>query len=321
MRASPGARGQPDRRQGVRAPGDGGRARHRGGPDAAELPGLGPAAAGIGQGAVRGRTRRHGGRADPRRGRGLRRTDRGRLRRPAGVRGRCQRPGGARRFRARAMARQRLRHAHVDKQFDELAAQADVVVRRKIDLARQCMVPMEGKAVLAYWDHQADQLVVVSATQVPHMIRSVLAQCLTWNRVGAGGVAGRGRRLRLRRVLQQEELCVAWLAKTFKRPFRFIEDRREHLTAGANSREHHYEIGLRRPSRRCWRWTPGSPSTAAPIRSGCSPSAWSRASHRQPAGAVCVQGLSLRDQGGGHQQAGLRAVPAWRAPASVSPWS
>ena len=37
---------------------------------------------------------------------------------------------------------------NVDKQFDELAAQADVVVRRKIDLARQCMVPMEGKAVL-----------------------------------------------------------------------------------------------------------------------------------------------------------------------------
>ena len=75
---------------------------------------------------------------------------------------------------------------NVDKQFDELAAQADVVVRRKIDLARQCMVPMEGKAVLAYWDHQADQLVVVSATQVPHMIRSVLAQCLDLNRVGCG---------------------------------------------------------------------------------------------------------------------------------------
>ena len=35
---------------------------------------------------------------------------------------------------------------------------------------------------------------------------------------------------------------MAWLAKTFKRPFRFIEDRREHLTAGANSREHHYEM-------------------------------------------------------------------------------
>src|SRR5207245_2489000 len=43
-------------------------------------------------------------------------------------------------------------------------------------------------------------------------------------------------------VLQQEELCIAWLAMTYKRPFRFIEDRREHLTAGANSREHHYEL-------------------------------------------------------------------------------
>ena len=131
---------------------------------------------------------------------------------------------------------------NVDKQFDELAAQADVVVRRKIDLARQCMVPMEGKAVLAYWDHQADQLVVVSATQVPHMIRSVLAQCLDLEqgrvRVVSPDVGGAFGKC----VLQQEELCVAWLAKTFKRPFRFIEDRREHLTAGANSREHHYEM-------------------------------------------------------------------------------
>ncbi len=132
---------------------------------------------------------------------------------------------------------------NVDKQFDELAAQADVVVRRKIDLSRQCMVPMEGKAVLAYWDHQADQLVVVSATQVPHMIRSVLAQCLDLEqgrvRVVSPDVGGA---FGYKCVLQQEELCVAWLAKTFKKPFRFIEDRREHLTAGANSREHHYEM-------------------------------------------------------------------------------
>src|SRR5690606_33080988 len=132
---------------------------------------------------------------------------------------------------------------NADKDFEAYAAQADLVVRRKIDLARQCMVPMEGKAVLAYWDHQADQLVVVSATQVPHMIRSILAQCLGLDqgRVRVispvvGGAFG------YKCVLQQEELCVAWLAKTHRRPFRFIEDRREHLTAGANSREHYYEM-------------------------------------------------------------------------------
>ncbi|NDZ17911.1 carbon monoxide dehydrogenase [Variovorax sp. WS11] len=132
---------------------------------------------------------------------------------------------------------------NADKDFDLHAKQASLVVRRSIDLARHCMVPMEGKAVLAYWDHQADQLVVVSATQVPHMIRTILAQCLGLDQgrvrvisPDVGGAFG------YKCVLQQEELCVAWLAKTHRKPFRYIEDRREHLIAGANTREHHYEM-------------------------------------------------------------------------------
>jgi len=43
-------------------------------------------------------------------------------------------------------------------------------------------------------------------------------------------------------VLQPEELCVAWLARKYRAPFRYIEDRREHLVAGANSRQHHYRL-------------------------------------------------------------------------------
>jgi carbon-monoxide dehydrogenase large subunit len=43
-------------------------------------------------------------------------------------------------------------------------------------------------------------------------------------------------------VLQPEELCVAWLALTFKKPFRWVEDRREHLISGANCREHFYAV-------------------------------------------------------------------------------
>ena len=131
----------------------------------------------------------------------------------------------------------------VDKGFEALAAKAEVVVTRKIDLARHCMVPMEGKAVLAYWDFQADQLVVISATQVPHLIRTALAQFLDLPQdqvrvisPDVGGAFG------YKCVLQQEELCVAWLAKTQRKPFRYIEDRREHLIAGANTREHHYEM-------------------------------------------------------------------------------
>ena len=130
-----------------------------------------------------------------------------------------------------------------DKDFEALAAQAEVKVQRSIELSRQCMVPLEGKAVLAYWDFQVDQLVVCSATQVPHLIRTGLAQLLDLpeERVrvispDVGGAFG------YKCVLQQEEVCVAWLAKTYRRPFRFLEDRREHLIAGANSRQHHYEV-------------------------------------------------------------------------------
>ncbi|WP_151445948.1 xanthine dehydrogenase family protein molybdopterin-binding subunit [Lacisediminimonas profundi] len=131
----------------------------------------------------------------------------------------------------------------VDNQFEQYAANAPVVVKKKVDLARQVMSPMEGKAVLAYWDHQLNQLVVITSTQVPHMIRTVLCECLGIEQAlvrvispDVGGAFG------YKCVLHQEELCIAWLALTHKKPFRFVEDRREHLTAGANSRQHHYDL-------------------------------------------------------------------------------
>src|SRR3546814_20265742 len=95
------------------------------------------------------------------------------------------------------------------------------------------MVRKEGKAVLAYWKHQADQRVVISATQVPHMIRSILAQCLDLDQgrvrvisPDVGGAFG------YKCVLQQEALCVAWLAKTYKRPFSLLAADRKSVAEG-----------------------------------------------------------------------------------------
>ena len=143
------------------------------------------------------------------------------------------------------------------------------------------------------------------------MIRSVLAQCLDLEqgrvRVVSPDVGGA---FGYKCVLQQEELCVAWLAKTFKRPFRFIEDRREHLTAGANSREHHYEMVAYADRR--------GKLLALDARitiDGGAYSVWPFTIGLEPGQAIgnlpgrMRLGLSLRDQGGGHQQAGLRAVP------------
>ncbi|WP_425450221.1 xanthine dehydrogenase family protein molybdopterin-binding subunit [Virgifigura deserti] len=127
--------------------------------------------------------------------------------------------------------------------IDDIVKRAPIVVKREYRTARQCMHPMEGKGVLAYWDHQAGQLVVCSSTQVPHMIRTGLSECLGIEqrliRVVPPDVGGG---FGYKCVLQPEEVCVAWLALTQKRPFRWVEDRREHLTAGANTRQHHYSV-------------------------------------------------------------------------------
>jgi carbon-monoxide dehydrogenase large subunit len=130
-----------------------------------------------------------------------------------------------------------------DKGITEIAATAPVIVRREYRTARQVMNPLEGKAVLAHWDERAGQLVVHTSTQVPHMIRTAIAEHLGIAqgrvRVIAPDVGGG---FGYKCVLQPEELCVAWLALKFKTPFRWIEDRREHLISGANCREHRYLV-------------------------------------------------------------------------------
>ncbi len=130
-----------------------------------------------------------------------------------------------------------------DGKIEEVARRAPVVVKREYRMARQCMSPLEGKGVLAYWDDRHDQLVVVTSTQVPHLIRNGLADCLGIEqrqlRVIAPDVGGG---FGYKCVLQAEEVCVAWLAWTLRHPVRWIEDRREHLVAGANARQHHYLV-------------------------------------------------------------------------------
>ena len=131
----------------------------------------------------------------------------------------------------------------LDNRFEANAKGAPVVVKRELSLNRQAMVPMEGKAILAHWDERADQLVVYYSTQVPHVVRVGLAQFLGIDhgavRVISPDVGGG---FGYKVIVHPEELCVAWLALKYRRPFRYIEDRREHLIVGANTRQHHYKL-------------------------------------------------------------------------------
>ena len=136
-------------------------------------------------------------------------------------------------------------HTNVRGDLDAIQASAPIVVRRQVRTARQSMAPIEGRGVVCHWDHRADQLVMHSAAQMPHINRAGLSECLGLDqgriRVIAPDVGGG---FGYKGILLPEEICLAWLAMHLQRPVRWIEDRREQLTANANCREHAYDITL-----------------------------------------------------------------------------
>ena len=131
---------------------------------------------------------------------------------------------------------------NTDVDFASVQDRAAVSVMRELRTSRQVMSPLEGRGVVAYWDSRAEQLVVISATQQPHIVRSGLAECLRLDegriRVIAPDVGGG---FGYKGVLLAEEVALAWATRKVGHPLRWIEDRRENL-AGANCREHCYRI-------------------------------------------------------------------------------
>jgi aerobic carbon-monoxide dehydrogenase large subunit len=127
---------------------------------------------------------------------------------------------------------------NIEKAFD-----APIKVTREIRTARQCMAPMEGRGVVAIWDNRLEQLTIYTSCQMPHIVRTGLAGCLRLEegqiRVVAPDVGGG---FGYKGILLAEEVCLGWLAMRCGLPVRWIEDRREHLTSGANCREHFYRI-------------------------------------------------------------------------------
>lgn len=130
-----------------------------------------------------------------------------------------------------------------DGDLEDAIARADAKVTREIRTARQCMLPIEGRGVVAEWSARLDQLTVWSSAQMPHIVRTGLSDVLGLDQsqvrvippdVG-GGFGYKG-------ILLPEEICLAWLAMRRGHPVRWLEDRREHLTANADCREHHYLI-------------------------------------------------------------------------------
>jgi carbon-monoxide dehydrogenase large subunit len=121
---------------------------------------------------------------------------------------------------------------------DGAFANADLVFTHHFHTGRYTGVPIENRAVLAHYEFGTGDLTVWSSTQVPHLLRTELADVLDFPehrvRVIAPDVGGG---FGIKAVVYPEEIAVALLSVRLCRPVRWLEDRLEHLQSAIHARQ------------------------------------------------------------------------------------
>ena len=136
--------------------------------------------------------------------------------------------------------------------FTAVSGDADAAFREAAYVRRECFqvqrytaLPMEPRGLVAEWDGAQGRMTVLGAAKVPFFNRDTLAAMLGLapthvdlieNDVG-GGFGARGE-------FYPEDFLIPFAARHIGRPVRWIEDRREHLTAMNHAREADCEIEI-----------------------------------------------------------------------------
>ncbi len=120
---------------------------------------------------------------------------------------------------------------------------AAVVIKGTYRTQRYTGIPMECRGVVAHFNSATGELTVWTSTQVPHLIRTGLADALNYPehkiRVIAPDVGGG---FGIKSNLFPEEIAVSLMAMKLGRPVKWIEDRREHILTATHAREHVHEV-------------------------------------------------------------------------------
>ena len=118
------------------------------------------------------------------------------------------------------------------------ARDSDLVIRKRFEFHRQTAVPLETRGVTAKLTDNGERLHVESCTQLPQVLRSVLAGAfgislervrVTAPRLGGG--------FGCKEMVYPEEILVPAAARKLQRPVRWLEDRREHFASATHARE------------------------------------------------------------------------------------
>ncbi|WP_307797339.1 xanthine dehydrogenase family protein molybdopterin-binding subunit [Actinomadura barringtoniae] len=127
--------------------------------------------------------------------------------------------------------------------IDEVIDAAPCVVNVRMKTGRQNALPLETRGAVAQWDAREEQLLVQTCTQTPHQVRTVMAACLGLREAAVRVVVpdmggGFGQKC----VVGREEIAAGAAALRLRRPVKWIEDRRDALTASFLAREQRYDV-------------------------------------------------------------------------------
>ncbi|MEU8872308.1 xanthine dehydrogenase family protein molybdopterin-binding subunit [Streptomyces javensis] len=125
--------------------------------------------------------------------------------------------------------------------IDEIFDQAPCVVHVDVRTGRQNALPLETRGAVAQWDAREEQLVLHTCTQTPHQVRTAASRCLRLDeRAVRVIVPDMGGGFGLKCVVGREEIAAAAAALRLGRPVKWIEDRKDALSASFLAREQHY---------------------------------------------------------------------------------
>ncbi|WP_407285446.1 xanthine dehydrogenase family protein molybdopterin-binding subunit [Streptomyces sp. BP-8] len=127
--------------------------------------------------------------------------------------------------------------------IDGIFDSAPCVVHVDTRTGRQNALPLETRGVVAHWDDREEQLVLQTCTQVPHQVRTVASRSLRLDeRAVRVVVPDMGGGFGQKCVVGREEIAAAAAALRLRRPVKWIEDRKDALSASFLAREQHYQV-------------------------------------------------------------------------------
>jgi aerobic carbon-monoxide dehydrogenase large subunit len=129
---------------------------------------------------------------------------------------------------------------------------AHAVVTLDLSIGRHTGVPLETRGAIARYDALRDILELHGAAKVLHWNRDTIASMLGREKETVQLYEGHvGGGFGIRGEIYPEDILVCAAALKFRRPIKWIEDRREHLIAANHSRDQHHFVRAAIDARGC----------------------------------------------------------------------